>query len=169
MSDFTHMHLQFICRHVGAVKKMWSSRCDFSHRRCGSALLHLQSQPQSLLGSSRRNLQDPCPLCTTCQGQIQEETDSFALVRLWKNLCLLKQLQHLAWAVSCSRIHSRQEQPSTFHSGPDDLLCSSESYSLLPSLSYLYRMQRGHDPTTLCLCKIIFSVSNTFPVVHSTY
>lgn len=146
-SDFTHMHLQLVRRHVGAVTEMWLLRCNFSHHRCGSALLHLQGQSQSLLDSSRRNLQDSCPRCTTCQGQIQEETDSFALVRLWKNLDLLEQLQHLAWAVSCFSIHSRQEQLSTFHSGPDDLLRCSESYSLLPSPSYPYKMLSDQNAT----------------------
>lgn len=142
-----HMHLQFIRRHVGAVKETWSLRRDFSHRRCSSTLLHLQGQPQSLLGSPRRNLQDPCPLCATCQGQMQEETDSFALVRLWKNLRLLEQLQHLAWALSSSNIHSKQEQLSTSHSGPDDRLCCSESYSLLPSPSYPYKMLPNQNAT----------------------
>lgn len=173
LSDFAHMHLQFTHRHDGAVKEVWSLRCDFSHHRCGSTLLHLQGQPQSLLGSSRRNLQDPCPLCMTCQGQIQKETDSFALVRLWKN-CLLEQLQCLAWAVSSSSTHSRLEWLPTFHSGRDDLQCCSAlprscHHPHIHTKCCQTRMQHRHGPTTPFLSKIIFSVSNTFPVVHSRY
>lgn len=168
LSDLPHMHLQSICRHFGAVTKLWLFMLQM---QLNFALL---TRPASL--PNRFFQEKPAGPWTSLHDLPRSDPGGewqFCTCEAVEKH-LLEQLQHLDWAASCSSIHSTQEQPSTFPSGHDDPLYCSEPYYPLPSPSHLYKMLPDQNTTqtwlsNTVLMKIIFSVSNTFPVVCLRY